>query len=355
MAAKATTQLSDATEIAPAVRTSGTATRTRAAAATGADGSGAVRSRGSPLSPAKSAHPSSIASKPSSPPSATSTSTSSSLLSPNPDKRAAELFLLAYTPVWMAVTAVVMVGGLATHWHDAELGALGGALHAGNFVGLVVWPALRSPQKRRLVLLLQSFGLKLHVWLVLFAYGGNWAFTRYFYEVLGMSYAFPVTVFWNNVPAFLYPMTVAYFGTYYVFVTVVLRAGRAAFPAGDRAVRATVYLLATLANAFLETALNANPFIRNLFCYEDLPFMLWFGTLMYGSYFAIAGWVWLGMAERPGATVSWAYVLGSFAACFLAMMAANELFARALAPAFIDVRWGRVGLHAVGESCLQPL
>jgi cycloeucalenol cycloisomerase len=278
------------------------------------------------------------------------------LLSPNAEKRDAEVFLLLYSPLWMAAAGTVMATGYGGQWGDVPLMAFGLAMQAGNLLGLALYrpstadarvpPSQQPPWWAR-------FGVQLHVWLALFAYCANWAFTRYFYEVLGMSYGFAVTWRWNHVPAFLYPLTVAYFGTYYVLVTVALRAGRAVWPRAPPVVRAFVYAGATLAVAFFETLLNANPLIRDVFCYEDLPFMLWFGTLMYGSYFAIAGWWWLRMAEQPGARLAWGAVLGSFFACFAVMAAANALFAHAIAPWVTTVRWGRIGLHVVGESCLQ--
>ena len=270
--------------------------------------------------------------------------------SPNAEKRDAERFLLMFTPVWMASAAVVMVGGLAGRWGDAELLAFGAVMHLAVFVGLV-WYRPSSPRGTPVT---QRLGFHLHAWIALFAYLANAYSTKYFYEVLGMSYGFNVTLFWNNVPFFLCPLTVAYFGTYYALITASLRIMREALVNAPALVSGLCYLAVTHAVAFLETALNANPFIQDLFCYEDLPFMIWFGTLMYGSWFALLGRLWLNMGERPGSQPSWAFTLGSFVIGFALTFAASEVYAGFVAPYFTTARPGRIGLFHVGESCLRP-
>jgi cycloeucalenol cycloisomerase len=265
--------------------------------------------------------------------------------SENPGKRAAQKVVLAFTPLWGAAVGVVMLGGLAARWGDGPLLLLGfglwTALLAAGFV-------LRAPEDRgrpwhRL------YHAKISLFVAIFAFLGNWFGTRYFYEVLDMHYGFQVSLYWNDVPVFLYPLTAVYFATYAVLFDLAVRAAsRRGIP------RAVAVVLSALLLALLETALNANPFMRSTFCYGDLGFALSFGTVMYGSHFIFAGPLWHRIDELPGReTKLREVILGAFAAMML-VLSADEVWARA-ATMFTTVVPGRVGIPGKqGPSCLSP-
>lgn len=260
-------------------------------------------------------------------------------------KRAAQKLYLAYTPIWGAVCGVVMLGGLADRWGDGPLLALG----FGLWIALVVAGFVLRAEEDRDRPLHRIYHAKLSLFVAVFAFLGNWFGTRYFYEVLDMHYGFHVTLYWNDVPVFLYPLTAVYFTTYAALWDLGVRAAER-----RRIPRPIAIAIASLALAFLETGLNANPWMKQSFCYGDLPFALTFGTLMYGSHFVLAGPLWNGIDETPGReTRLRAAGLAAFAAMMLAL-SADEVWARA-ASRFTTVVPGRVGIPGKqGPCCLSP-
>jgi cycloeucalenol cycloisomerase len=264
--------------------------------------------------------------------------------SDNPGKRAAQRAYLAFTPVWGAVCGVAMLGGFAGQWGDGPLLALGFGLWAALLAAGLAW---RAPEDRgrpwhRL------YHAKLSLFIALFAFLANWFGTRHFYEVLDMHYGFHASLYWNDVPVFLYPLTAVYFTTYAVLFDLAVRAAtRRGLPRGAAVVACS------LALAFLETGLNANPWMRSTFCYGDLGFALSFGTVMYGSHFVLAGPLWHRIDEG-GETPVREVVVAAFAAMMLVLVA-DEGWARLVAPRFTTVVAGRVGVPGKqGPSCLAP-
>jgi cycloeucalenol cycloisomerase len=266
--------------------------------------------------------------------------------SDNPGKRAAEKLYLAYTPVWGAACGVVMLGGLAARWGDGPLLALGFGLWlvlvAAGFV-------LRAPEDRGRPFY-RIHHAKLSLFMAIFAFLGNWFGTRHFYEVLDMHYGFDTSLYWNDVPVFLYPLTAVYFTTYAVLFNLAVRAAaRRGWP------RALAVVVPALLLAMLETALNANPFMRATFCYGSLPFALSFGTVMYGSHFVLAGPLWHHIDEPAARDTKLYQVAGGALAAMMMVLCADEVWARAVAPRFTTVVPGRVGIPGKqGPSCLVP-
>lgn len=268
------------------------------------------------------------------------------LLSPNPAKRANERWVLLYTPIWGAIAGLVMVTGIADGWGDRPLMIFGVGLWLGVLVGGVA--AARGDRAVRRV------HAKFQTWMFLFAFLGNYFGTSYFYSVLHMHYGFATTWNVNDAPLFLYFTTVPYFCTYAVLLNMGRRAAN--HWAADRPtwVRHALVVPVALTVAALETALNANPFIDSLFCYDDLPFMLWFGTLMYGTWFAIALPFWFPIDEVEGRDTPWSHVIVGALAAFMLILCSLELFAHVVAPMVTTVEHGAVGLQDFGTSCLAP-
>jgi cycloeucalenol cycloisomerase len=206
------------------------------------------------------------------------------VLSTHPPTRAVERYWLGYTVVWGVFAAVVMLGGWAEQWRDAPLMAMGIGFAAGAMV-----PLWRPHDDERRLPWHERTATKMVT-----AVGGlallmNYFCTPYFFEVLGMHFGFKSTINIQGNPVFLYLMTVAYFATYAVIVCAAYRqATRLAAPW-----RYPAMVLAPFAVAFLETALNTNPWMRNLFWFDDMTFMLWFGTISYGACFVFALPLWL--------------------------------------------------------------
>ena len=106
--------------------------------------------------------------------------------------------------------------------------------------------------------------------------------------------------------------------------------------------------------AALETALNANPFLKSLFCYDDMALMLTFGTFCYGTAFVCIGPVWLSIDERPTRTVTATTVLIRTAAAMYAVVLLLDLYRYQLAPHLTQVVDGANGLRDFATSCLVP-
>lgn len=200
--------------------------------------------------------------------------------SSNPSRRAAEKLYLAYTLVWGAMCAAVTMGGFSKRWGDGPLLAFG----LGLWITLVTAGlVLRAPEDRGKPFY-RLFQVKLSLFMAIFAFLTNWFGSRYFYEVLDMHYGFRTSLFWNDVPAFLYPLTAVYFTTYAVLFDLGVRAAtRRGLP------RVAANFGLGLLLALLETTLNASPWARGTFYYGSQTLALSFGTFMYGSQLMIAG------------------------------------------------------------------
>jgi cycloeucalenol cycloisomerase len=269
-------------------------------------------------------------------------------LSANPGKRAAEKFCLAYAPVWAAASAVVMLSGAAERWGDVEFMAYGLGLWLPVAVVPLIWRSAEDRGKP----LHRLHATKMHACLFLLAMSGSYN-TSYFYDVLHMHYGFATTWNVNNVPLFLYALTVAYFSTYFVLLACGYRFLRSLLPPGAPPVAAGLMVVpVSLLVALLETLTHATPAMARLFCYDDVPFMLTFGTVMYATWFVITVPLWFVIDEEPGRETPWSYVLlSTLAACTL-ILATSELFKWVIAPHFTTVVDHAPGLRDFGTSCL---
>jgi hypothetical protein len=271
-------------------------------------------------------------------------------LSPHPGKRVTERFWLFYTLVWGAVLGVVMLSGAGDHWGDFELITMAAVLAAGALVGpIVLRPA---SEKERPFYRTAAFKLGLSV--IGFAFLLNYSQTPFFYDVLHMHYGFRTYVTIRNNPVALYILTIPYFATYCALCMVAYRFVRETLHRAPLVVRYGGIALTPFAVAFLETALNANPFTRRLFCYDDMTLVLWFGTFAYGTAFCLALPVWLSIDERPGVEVSVFHVMVGVSAAMYVDSLLLDAYRYHLAPHFTTVVEGAVGLRDYGNSCLVP-
>jgi cycloeucalenol cycloisomerase len=266
-------------------------------------------------------------------------------LSPNPARRVVELYWLKYTVVWGAVAGVIMVGGLAESWGDAPLMTLGVAFA----LGALVPPLLRPHESERAQPWWQRTAFKLCASLVGFSFLMNYFCTPYFFDVLHMHFGFDTRIHIQHNPVFLYLMTVAYFATYLVLVCGGLRMARR-WLAGRR--RVVGYVAAPFAVAALETALNANPFMKSLFCFDDMPFMLWFGTLSYGICFVFALPVWMSVDDEADQRRPLSHVVVATLAAMMMIVISFELLRHHVAPYVTTVIDGANGLRDFDTSCL---
>lgn len=255
-------------------------------------------------------------------------------LSSNPDKRWAEAYFLVYSAGWMIAVVLVILTGWIRAFEDV------GYLVFSLAVGLpaVVGPLLLHGRRGDGRPWRESFWLKLNVWVFILVAFGTYFGTHYFFDLMGMRYGFPVAWTFDAevvgrhggaVPVFMYPLTQAYFVTYYVGLTVVLRWLVRRFSLGR--VGLVVALLAlSYAVAFAETYFMASPHIAEYFEYADRDRMLAVGSFGYMVYFVIG----VPMVRRIDEDGPWPLrrvVLEALATCMM-VLCALELWAQLVGP-----------------------
>jgi cycloeucalenol cycloisomerase len=205
------------------------------------------------------------------------------LWSANPSKRWTEQLVLAYSPIWIAAIGACQVTHIFTRWGDLGHLAFGLSLALPLWLVPLVWP---SDADRELPLAQRHavrFAVFIAAWTGLQVYFGS----DLFFDVLGMQYHFNVHWLLHRTPVFLYFVTIAYFSTYYVVMQILWRAFRTRWPDAPAALRLAALLAIGYATAFAETAGMATDAMRDYFSYRDKRFVLLFGSLAYGSIFAI--------------------------------------------------------------------
>lgn len=262
-------------------------------------------------------------------------------LSDDPGKAWAERFFLLYTPVWIAAVGLVMGTGALKRWDDVGFMIFAVAVAAP----LLLVPALCHRRVPALAATpwYQSYWFKFNLWIFLFVWVGTYFLTHYFFDVLGMRYAFPTR--WTldaalvgsgrgEVPVFMYPLTQAYFVSYHVAMIVALRRLHRALghmsPKTARWARPLALAAATIvlayAVAYAETLFMASDLISDLFWYADKPRMLRWGSLFYACYFLVSLPLLYPMDEppRPRHTTGRA-ALAALAAGMLVLMILDAL------------------------------
>lgn len=265
------------------------------------------------------------------------------MLAPHPAKRHVERMWLGYTPLWGGLTGVVMLGGFAERWGDLACLAFGLIVAIGALAP-IAWPHAAD----RALPFTERTSTKLVTSVVLFSLGLNYVQTPFFFDVLHMHYGFEVTWTIDRNPIFLYFVTIAYFATY---ATLCMIAFRWLAPR----MRLLAWVAAPLAMAFLETVLNANPFMAHLFCYDELPFMLSFGTVVYAMSFVLVLPLWMRIDEavdQPPMPLG--HVVIAVGAILLIDRLGLDLIEGLIAPHFTTVVHDARGLGALPGTCLSP-
>jgi cycloeucalenol cycloisomerase len=254
--------------------------------------------------------------------------------STNPRKAAAERFYLLYSPIWIVVVGVVMLSGMYRAWTDAGFMLFGLALAAP----LVLVPYLTARAEEAARPFWQTVWFRINLWIAIFVFVGSYVFTHYFFDVVGMHYAFPTT--WNyqaelvghsgrSVPLFLYPMTMAYFMTYHIGAGVLYRKLATTLALGKLG-RVAVIVVLAYAVAFAETFCMAVPALADVFSYADRTRMLIWGSLFYGSFFVISIPAFIELDEHEPWTLT--RTVGSALAVSMAVFIVLDTWAKFIGP-----------------------
>jgi cycloeucalenol cycloisomerase len=212
-------------------------------------------------------------------------------LGDDPAKAWGELFFLAQTPLWIAAVAIVIATGWIHAWGDGGYLAFGFVAAAPAMLG----PLLLRSRPERDQPFWRSYWFRFNVWCFVLVAFGTYFGTGYFFDLMGMRYGFPDA--WTlqaevvgrgdgTVPVFMYPLTQAYFVTYFAVGVVVLRGLRRRFGLG-RVGSAVVVAVLAYTTAFAETFFMANEQLAAYFSYADRDRMLTLGSFGYAIYFVV--------------------------------------------------------------------
>lgn len=211
----------------------------------------------------------------------------------NPSKAWAEKFFLYYLPFFFALNA----GKQAFGWMNA-----GTAWHIGQNV-LMLLPLYLVPFLIRDETGLgrkwyESYWFKANLWIWIFAFFATYFFTEYFFDVLGMIYYFPqVSLYFDSqllgtgeqrAPLGVYFSGAAFFVVYHNLAIICLRRIRTSRLNVGRAAWAVMVVVAALFFAWAETRLVATDKNAPFFAYEDLTWMLKYGSVFYACYFVVS-------------------------------------------------------------------
>ncbi len=267
----------------------------------------------------------------------------------NPAKREVERYWLWFTLVWGAAAGGVMLSGLAERWSDRELLPFGLVLGLGAVVPPALFPRSADERARGL---LDRTATRLGLSVIGFSFLMNYFCTPFFYDVLHMHYGFNSVVTVRQNPLFLYFLTIAYFATYSALLLAAHRISKRLGALSPRALARLPVIAAPFAVAGLETALNANPFMKKLFCYDDLGFALSFGTLSYGACFCFMLPVWRSIDETPRERPTGRDLVVRGLAAMMGIVVTFEILRHLVAPSFTEVMHGAPGLGFTEGTCL---
>ena len=235
----------------------------------------------------------------------------------------AERQVLLLSPVWIAAMGVVMITGLHRRFDDLGFLVFGLALA----LPFLVLPLVHPHASERDLPVIQRVGVRMNAWVFVLVFVGNYFVTHYFFDLVGMRYGFPTT--WrldspvmgegaHEVPVFLYPVTHAYFMSYYVTGRAVLRVVTRRLPGPGPWFLGL--LVVSYAIAFAETWFMAVDMLADVFSYADRTRMLLVGSLFYGSFFVVSMPIFERLDRDRRATFS-STMLDALAAAMLVLLA----------------------------------
>lgn len=200
-----------------------------------------------------------------------------------PSKRAYEIFVAAYTPIWIGIFIVIVAFQLYEQFTPRMYIYVCGGLALPFVLQPVLLP--QGPDQHRS--LFQRYSCKANVWLAIYSFIGNYFYTHYFYSVLQAAYTMPHAIRFNNVPVAMYCATHFYFSTYHLFSNLLLRKICTTY---QRTWQRHVLLISFVCvfayfTAFLETlTISAYPYWT--FAHRDQAYVV--GSAFYGIYFLIS-------------------------------------------------------------------
>ena len=206
-----------------------------------------------------------------------------------PSKRAYELFVAYYTPIWILAFAIVICFQLYEEFDAWGYLQFCGGLSLPLLLQPIVFPSagqslLLSPDCQRP--LWERYSFKANVWIAIYSFIGNYWYTHYFYSVLKAQYTMPAHRL-NNVPLAMFCATHFYFSTYHFFSNALLRKVVTTYEPG--LLRTTLFVGVVIVfsyfTAFMETlTISSYPY----YDFEDRYMAYTVGSAFYGIYFLVS-------------------------------------------------------------------
>lgn len=231
----------------------------------------------------------------------------------HPSKRAYELFVLTYTPIWIFAFGCIVAFGLYQDFDEWSYMKVCVGLALPFILQPFVFPSAGYGSPDAMRPLIERYSFKANVWIAVYSFIGNYWYThckfprkgpcintvkycncsltrpvysKDFYSVLKAKYTMPAHRL-NNVPIALYFATHFYFSTYHFFSNAFLRKVVTSFEPGAlrTILYATVVFVFSYFTAFMETlTISAYPD----YSFEDRNMAYTVGSAFYGIYFLVS-------------------------------------------------------------------
>src|SRR3569833_396934 len=199
--------------------------------------------------------------------------------------------LLAQSVIWIVAVGVVMWTGVLRQWDDTAYVLFSVSVASPA----LIIPSLVDARSGVEDPWCDRYWFKLNVWVGIVVAFGTYLGTHYFFDLMGMQYSFGGNWTFDSdvvghsgqeVPIFMYPLTHAYFMTYFAALMVAEREIVRRIQPGLLG-RFAIVIGLSYAVAFLETFFMASDLLQDLFAYQDRHRMLRLGSFGYSSYFII--------------------------------------------------------------------
>ncbi|EXM37435.1 hypothetical protein V3481_004588 [Fusarium oxysporum f. sp. vasinfectum] len=249
------------------------------------------------------------------------------------DKRWTEGLILAQSPFWVTAVAFVMLSGIINSWNDVDymLFSITAALPSILLPALLSKPGGRPWYHR--------YWVKLNLWVSIIVFMGTYFISHYFFDLMGMRYMFNNKLNFSSavagrtggeVPLFLYPLTHAYFMSYFTCLLVAERKIIRRLQPGCIG-RIFVVLALSYVVAFGETFFMASPLLSEVFLYDKRDRMMKVGTFGYMIFF-VTGLPMLGRVDSRGEDWPLSRVVTEALAAFTCILLLFELWAKIIGP-----------------------
>ena len=206
------------------------------------------------------------------------------LLSENPEKRKGEIFFWKWNVCWLVFFAGIVITSAYEHFGAWSYLNTGLIICIPPVFGPLLFPQLSGEQNTKWY---DRYTTKANIWIVVYAFIGNYYWTHYFYKVLGCDYTLE-TFRINDVPICMFLITIGYFHFYHGLSSILLRKlWRSEMMKNKSTV--TQYIIVSLfigIGSYFTAILEAGTIASfPYYTYPDTKAMFLIGSVFYAIYF----------------------------------------------------------------------